>query len=48
MAARRVLSWREARGLDNEARNLQVRIARATRDIRAGEDRSRSRALRTD
>jgi hypothetical protein len=31
MAARRVLSWREARGLDNEARNLQVRIARATR-----------------
>ena len=31
MAARRVLSWNEARGLDNEARNLQVRIARATR-----------------
>lgn len=31
MQARRVLSWREARGLDNEARNLQVRIARATR-----------------
>src|SRR5436305_14301119 len=40
MAARRILGWGEARALDNEARNLQRRIARATRfGISPGEAR---------
>ena len=31
MEARRVLSWREARGLDSEARSIEQRIYRAPR-----------------
>ena len=31
MQSRRILGWNEARGLDNEARNLQYRIARVSR-----------------
>ena len=47
MQARRVLSWNEARGLDNEARNLQVRIARASRyGINPYEARSVENGLR--
>jgi hypothetical protein len=41
MAMRRILSVREARSLDNQARSLQHRIFRASRNgIRAGEARS--------
>jgi len=41
MQQRRVLSWNEARGLDNQARNLQRRIFRAQRHgISPGEARS--------
>jgi hypothetical protein len=47
MAARRILGWNEARGLDNEARNLQVRIARATRYcISPGEARGIENGIR--
>jgi hypothetical protein len=41
MQQRRVLSWNEARNLDNQAQHLQRRIFRATRNgIRPGEARS--------
>jgi hypothetical protein len=41
MQQRRVLSWNEARNLDNQAQNLQRRIFRAQRGgIRPGEARS--------
>jgi hypothetical protein len=41
MQQRRVLSWNEARGLDNQARNLERRIFRAQRHgISPGEARS--------
>lgn len=41
MQERRVLSWNEARSLDNQARNLERRIYRAQRGgIRPGEARS--------
>lgn len=47
MQARRILGWQEARGLDNQARNLQVRIARATRyGISPGEARGIENGLR--
>jgi hypothetical protein len=41
MQVRRILSWNEARGLDNQARRLQDRIYRASRNgISPGEARS--------
>ena len=47
MQARRILGWNEARGLDNQARNLQVRIARATRyGISPGEARGIENGIR--
>jgi hypothetical protein len=47
LQARRILSWREARSLDNQARNLQGRIFRASRNgIQPGEARSLENQIR--
>jgi len=47
MQSRRILSWQEARSLDNQARNLQRRIWRASRDgIQPGEARRFENQLR--
>ena len=47
MQARRILSWREARSLENQARNIQVRIYRASRNgIQPGEGRRLEREIR--
>lgn len=47
MQSRRILGWNEARGLDNEARNLQYRIARVSRyGISPGEARSVENGIR--
>jgi hypothetical protein len=44
---RRILSWREARSLDNEARSIQRRIWRASRNgIQPGEARNVERRIR--
>src|SRR3954454_12101162 len=41
MQERRILSWNEARGLENEAASIQRRIYRASRNgIQAGEARN--------
>jgi hypothetical protein len=46
MGDRRVLSYREARSLDNQARNLQRRIFRASRNgIGPGEARNLERQI---
>lgn len=47
MQARRILSWSEARSLDNQARNIQYRIFRASRNgIQPGEARRLENQIR--
>src|SRR5689334_21592079 len=47
MQARRILGWREARQLDNEARQIQRRIFFASRNgIQPGEARNVERQIR--
>ena len=47
MQQRRILSWREARSLENQAANLQQRIFRASRNgIQPGEARSLENQIR--
>ena len=47
MQARRILSWSEARSLDRQAANLQVRIFRASRNgIQPGEARRLENQIR--
>jgi hypothetical protein len=47
MQAPRILSWREARSLDNDARNVERRIYTASRNgIRPGEARSVENRIR--
>ncbi len=47
MQARRILSWREARSLDNQAGNIQYRIFRASRNgIQPGEARRLENQIR--
>ena len=47
MQSRHILSWQEARSLDNQARNLQGRIWRASRNgIQPGEARRFENQLR--
>ena len=47
MQDRRILSWREARSLDNQARNIQYRIFRASRNgIQPGEARRLENQIR--
>jgi hypothetical protein len=47
MESRRILSWQEARSLDNQARNLQQRIWRRSRNgIQIGEARGLESQIR--